>query len=294
MIELADAGDHMAAWTYAGDALNWAVAIAHALPGADVQHLCAVGDDERSIEFATFCASLGVGTAASPALPGRNMGMYWISTVDGDRRFRYWRAESAAREYFRSAASLWPAVDPDVVMFSNITLAVAGPNASNLLVEIASLRERGATVVYDTNFRSQLWTSAEAARSTESQAFGAADYVHASLDDVAAVWQTTAIGFATMLADADVAEAIITDGAGEVLITQAGTTTSIQPRTVEPTDTSGAGDAFFGTYVGRRLLGSSIEDAVESAAEVCAQVVSHAGALTYRRAGDSGSPATPG
>lgn len=300
MIELSDTGEHSASWTYAGDALNWAVAISQALPGADVHHLCAVGDDERSGRFAAFCADLGVSVSLSPVLDGRNMGIYWISTVNGDRRFRYWRAESAAREHLRSASRVLPLEAPDVVMFSSITLAVAGGNASTLLDEIAEFHERGTIVVYDTNFRSALWSTTEATRSVEARAFDVADYVHASLDDVVAVWGASLPDFVAKLSEAGVVEAVITDGPGEVIIASAGSTTSIQPMVADPIDTSGAGDAFFGTYVGRRLCGSSVVDAVDGAAEVCARVVTHAGALTYRlpgterSAGDSGSPETPG
>ncbi len=294
MIEVTDAGDHVASWTYAGDALNWAVAISQALPASDVQHLCAVGDDERSVEFGTFCADLGVNMSHSPILRDRNMGIYWISTVNGDRRFRYWRAESAAREHLRSGIRVLPPEVPDVVMFSSITLAVAGENASNLISEVADLHAQGATVVYDTNFRPQVWSSVEDTRSVEAAAFEIADYVHASRDDVSAVWGTSLPDFISQLSFAGVSESIITDGAGDVVVAHAGSTSTIQPIVVDPVDTSGAGDAFFGTYVGRRLAGSNIEDAVDAAGDVCSNVVEHPGALTYRTAGASGRPNTPG
>lgn len=294
MIELSDTGDHLASWTFAGDALNWATAVSNALPNADVKLLSAVGDDERSAEFSAFCSTLGVNASPSPVLRDRNMGIYWISTVNGDRRFRYWRAESAAREHLRSAPRILPIEAPNVVMFSNITLAVAGANAIQFLGEIAGFRADGSTVVYDSNFRPQLWPDAKAARSIEASAFELADHVHASLDDVSALWGQSRADFLAQLSAADVAEALITDGAGEVVVSHEGSTTAIQPRTVEPIDTSGAGDAFFGTYLGRRLAGASIAQAVEAAADVCAQVVSHPGALTYRFAGDSASPETPG
>jgi 2-dehydro-3-deoxygluconokinase len=293
MIELSDAGDRLAAWTFAGDALNWAVAVSHALPEYDVQHLCAVGDDSRSVEFSTFCAALGVDASSSPTFSDRNMGMYWISTVNGDRRFRYWREESAAREHLRSEHDVLPALRPDVVMFSNITLAVAGDRASGLLDEMALAKSKGATVVYDTNYRPQLWPDPERARSLEATAFELADYVHASLDDVHAVWGGSLTDFVSQLEQAGVGEAVITDGPGDVVVAEMGSTKTFRPAVVDALDTSGAGDAFFGTYVGRRLAGAGIEDAVGSAEDICAQVVQRAGALTYRTAGVSRSPNTP-
>lgn len=294
MIELTDEGDQLVSWTFAGDALNWAAAISQALPGADVHHLCAVGDDSRSAGFSTFCRALGVDTSISPVLPGRNMGIYWISTVNGDRRFRYWRGESAAREHLQSCQQVLAHQSPDVLMFSNITLAIAGDRAADFLDEVAHARSTGCTVVYDTNYRDALWWDRARTREVEADALNAADYVHASLDDVQSVWGEGLAEFVRRLEHAGVAEAVITDGAGDVVIAQKGTTTAARPPRIDPVDTSGAGDAFFGTYVGCRLASTTVDEAIAAATDVCAEVVRHRGALTYRTARRSGRPSTPG
>ncbi|MDW3179563.1 MAG: PfkB family carbohydrate kinase [Acidimicrobiia bacterium] len=294
MIELNDAGDHLTSWTFAGDALNWAVAVASAYPAGRVQHLCAVGDDERSIEFAQFCGEMNVDTSISPIVADRSMGLYWISTVDGDREFRYWRSESAARAHLRSGNRILPTHHIDLVMISNITLAVAGDQATNLIDEIGQLKSQGVTVAYDTNFRRRLWPDLETARSAEAAALDLADFVHASVDDLSAVWDTTVDDYISRLMAANVQEAIVTDGANDVAIARIDSTETFNPPVVDALDTSGAGDAFFGTYVGRRLGGSTVDEAVSAAAEVCSRVVAFPGALAYRTASASGSPHTPG
>jgi len=84
LIELQAVGRRQLAWTFAGDVLNCAVAVARAEPSARVQHLTGIGDDEASAEFISFCGTLGVDARLSPVIANKTLGLYWIASADGD------------------------------------------------------------------------------------------------------------------------------------------------------------------------------------------------------------------
>lgn len=282
MIELQQVGDGDLKYAFAGDALNCAAAIASANPDATVHHLTGVGDDARATEFLDFCHSLGVDASTSPVVPGASFGLYWITTIDGDRRFQYWRSESAARQVLRAEAALVPTPAPDLVVISGITLAIAGPSANQLLDQVAAAKAQGATFAYDTNHRAALWSDAATAQSISELAVALADTVHASTDDLKAVWgEDDPAAFGSRLSQLGVRETIVTDGAGRVLAFVEDEQHWATPEAVDVVDTAGAGDAFFGTYLGRRLANDEIDDALSVALDVCTAVVMSPGAVSY-------------
>jgi len=279
LIELADIGDHRLEWTFGGDTFNCLAAIVAAAPTIRARYLTGLGDDPASTWFVEFADRLGIDTSRSPVERGHNVGLSWISRTDGDRTFRYWRGESAARSALRSGLPIDE--EADMVVISSITLAVAGPAADALIDGLDSARPAGMTIALDTNHRPALWPDSTAARRTMERALGAADIVHASLDDVAAVWGDDAEAFCDRAATAGARQVLVTDGPGPTTALVDGATMTLPSKPVDVVDTTGAGDAFFGTYLGRRLEGESAEKAVEQAIEVATNVVMSRGALTY-------------
>ena len=108
-----------------------------------------------------------------------------------------------------------------------------------------------------------------------------ADIVHASADDVVSIWGLSNADFILKLENIGVGETIVTDGATSIIAGVAGTRLVREPLTVEALDTTGAGDAFFGTYLGHRLAGRAVDVSLSGAIEVCATVVQTPGALNY-------------
>lgn len=280
MIELQQTGAHALLWTFAGDALNCAAAVAAAHPSAEVEHLTGLGDDEHSAGLRDFCTALDVDASRSPVLPGKSLGLYWITTEDGDRRFTYWRNDSAARQLFRSNEMVLFGPTPDLVIISGITLAVAGPAAPQLLDQIEQASTAGAKIAYDTNHRPLLCPDIEAARAHAERALSLADIVHASADDLDELWggDTTLDSWPQTFG---ITELIVTDGDRPVRVLSNGSEARAQPDPVPVVDTAGAGDAFFGTYVGHRLAELPTMEALARALEVSSEVVQSPGALTY-------------
>jgi 2-dehydro-3-deoxygluconokinase len=281
MIELSSRGEDLLSWTFAGDTLNCAAAIAASLPAAQVIYLTGVGDDPISTEFIDFCGRLGIHAGDSPSVPGHNLGLYWITTENGERTFRYWRNDSAARHVLRGGVTIPAQTDWAAVVLSNITLAVAGPASRALLRRLSAARNTGSLIGFDMNYRPALWADAEAARAAAEAAAVIADVVVASADDLAVVWNETADAFFDRMAASGVGVTIVTDGPGTVLARTGNELIRVEPPAAQAVDSTGAGDAFFGTFLANHLAGQTVRVAIERAAEVASTVVGTPGALTY-------------
>lgn len=280
LIELRDSGPNEVRWTFAGDTLNCAAALGNASPLSNVRYLTGVGTDEMSRRFLEFCRSVGVDADDAVRVADASLGLYWIQTRDGANRFAYWRDDSAARRVLRAGGLTVDDVRAELIVVSGITLAVAGPAAGELLGVVEQARAHGARVAYDTNHRPALWADAETAREVNEAALGVADIVHASSDDIAILWADDA-RFRRLVADRGVAELVVTDGPRPTVVTHGGKDHRSTPNVVDVVDSAGAGDAFFGTYLGRRISGESVEASLESASATATQVVQCAGALGY-------------
>ena len=147
MVELTHADERTLRLGFAGDTYNAAVYLVRTARelGVDVEtgYLTGLGDDEYS-------AALRVGVGAprgSPTtpitVPGRVPGLYTIRTSpSGERRFTYWRGESAARHLL--AGGGWcDRVEGDVVHLSGITLQLTTPASLDALVARLARAARG-------------------------------------------------------------------------------------------------------------------------------------------------------
>lgn len=267
--------------SFAGDTLNCAAAIAAAGPDISVRYLTGVGEGERSAQLIDFCASLHVDASGSTRVPGRRLGMYWIETGDAEQRFRYQRDRSAARAALTQGIPIPPVGPGDAVILSGITLAVATTGCDQLIGQLAEARASGASTGFDLNYRAALWPDARTARVALEAMLGKADIVKASVDDARSVWHEDAVSFCERATRSGASEVVVTDGDREQVVIAGGEHRRYRPPTVDVIDASGAGDGFFGAYLGQRLSGVDPFEAVRHSLEVAARVVRFNGALGY-------------
>src|SRR5690606_32444569 len=98
MLELSPDSDR---WQlgYGGDTLNTAIHLARA--GIETAYLTALGSDPLSSGLKDRWTAEGLDCSLVLTHPGRNTGLYAITTdARGERSFTYWRSDSAAREMF--------------------------------------------------------------------------------------------------------------------------------------------------------------------------------------------------
>ena len=196
MIELSgwDPAAGTARVAFAGDVLNTAVYLARLLRGRDID-LCfvsVVGTDGFSDRMVAEWEEEGIDCRFVGRHADRLPGLYAIETdAAGERFFRYWRGESAARTLFAGPGhGPGPGPGPelrelaafDAIYLSGVTLAVLAPAVREGLVECArALRARGG----GRRLRRQLPAGALAGRGNRARGDG---------PDVGAFDDRTALG----------------------------------------------------------------------------------------------------
>jgi 2-dehydro-3-deoxygluconokinase len=285
MVELRATGADTFARAYAGDAYNTAVYLKRSLPDAQVQFLTATGDDAMSRSMRNAWSAEGIDCALSFTVNGSSPGLYLIENdARGERRFHYWRNNSAARRWLeflqdQDETILWGA---DVVYLSGISLAILRPvERAHALELLRRLRPHVGSIAFDPNVRLALWETAQAAAATIDEALSIADIALPSTEDAGLLLGVDdPIEQMNRLQGAGMREIALTLGAGGCLVCDGGVRTRLPaPRAASITDTSGAGDAFNGAYLAARLGGCSAVEAAESGLLLGSRVITHVGAI---------------
>ena len=274
--------------TYGGDTLNTAVYLARCggASGIQVGYATGLGDDSLSEGMMQRWAAEGLDLSAVRRIPGRLPGLYLIEVDErGERRFSYWRDASAARAYFDAETTPleqglagW-----DALYLSGISLAILPPaGRERLFALMQALRDRGATVVFDNNFRPRLWPDLAQARECYTRAFELASIALVTADDHQALLGLATLKDAVAAAQAlPTPELVIKRGAASTLVRGAGDGWHEAPTeaVLQVIDTTAAGDSFAAGYLSRRLAGSSALDAARFGNRLAARVIQHRGAV---------------
>ncbi|OWQ49293.1 hypothetical protein CDL60_00660 [Roseateles noduli] len=300
---------------YGGDTFNTAIYLRRcgAAAGLEVAYATAVGEDGLSSGLLDRWREQGIDTRLVRRLAGRMPGLYMIE-VDGrgERSFHYWRDTAAAKAYFEVERSPLEAHahEFDALYLSGITLAILpAEGRERLYTLMATMRERGAHVVFDNNYRPRLWKDRQAARVEFERAFSLATIALVTADDHQALMDLPDLDAAIAHAKALAApEVLIKRGALSTLVRAA----DVQRRTAQaagphpnplpqagegaregralwleaPTqwvervvDTTAAGDSFAGGYLARRLAGHDAVSAATHGNRVAARVIGYPGAI---------------
>ncbi len=269
---------------YGGDTLNTAIHMARS--GHDVAYFTALGADPFSDDLKTRWRAEGIDTSLVLTDPLRTTGLYAISTdAHGERNFAYWRSDSAARQMFDlsgSEAAVAEVAQADVIAYSLITLAILAPTAREKLFALCKhVRGSGGKIVFDGNYRPRLWAAPAEAIAARDAALACADIGLPTLEDEALLaGARSAVAVAAHWQGLGCDETLVKLGAngcrlpnGQIIA---------PPRVLSPLDTSGAGDAFNGGYLGARLSGANVADAAMQGHRLAGWVVMHPGAIPPR------------
>lgn len=294
MIELQKHGEQGTLdYRFGGDTLNTAVYMARLLDPAvaDVAYVTGLGQDGMSAEMLAAWEREGIATASVLRLADRLPGIYMIETdPDGERRFHYWRKDSAARHWMAAPGAdrvLAQLAEARMVYLSGISLAILSPGDRDVLVAtLARCRAAGGKVVFDNNYRPRLWESADAARDVYGRVLAHADIALLTLDDEvalhgpgdasAAIERTRSLG---------VGEIVVKCGGDPAVVWHDGTVHEVAPEPVSDViDTTAAGDSFGAAYMAARLSGKGPEDAARAGHRLAGTVIRHRGAIIPRDA----------
>lgn len=288
MLELRPQSQGTLAHAAAGDSYNTAVYLKRLAPDMPVRYVSALGDDAMSGLIREHMREERIDDSLVDIRAGGTAGLYAIATdASGERRFTYWRAQSAARSMLSAAhlAQLGAQLaECRVLLLTGITLAILDNERRAALLSLAAqVRAAGGWVALDNNYRPALWDVATA-RAWMQRAAQACTHALFSFDDevllhgdrnpAEALARITALG---------VPEVVLKLGADGCLIggaaAQAEQPVHVAALAVRAVDTTAAGDSFNAGYLAQRLRSASSVKAAEFGCAVAAAVVTHPGAI---------------
>ncbi len=281
MIELSQDAEGRTVRGFGGDTLNTAIYLARL--GAHVDYVTALGDDPFSDEMLEAWQAEGIGVPRVLRIAGKLPGLYAIKTDEaGERRFYYWRENSAARMLLdlpQTEALLQAFTDYDLIYLSGITLSLySEANRDRLIHALGRARRRGSRIAFDTNYRPRGWPSADIARKAFESAFAVSDVVLASTDDLSPLYANVAADRLSACVDAGELVLKLSDPAC-VVRCKDGERTIASTQSPRVVDTTAAGDSFAAAYLAMRLRGADPFAAAACGHRLAGAVVGHPGAI---------------
>lgn len=285
MIELTRDADGRLLQSLGGDTFNTSVYLARS--GAKVAFASAIGTDPFSDSIIEMANAEGIGTDLIMRINDRLPGLYLIEAVaDGQSTMHYWRENSPARQLFELPG--WDRIAEEIVAASHVYLSgvtlslYSNVGLGRLLAALEFGRERGAKIIFDTNWRPKGWRGDEQrARAVFSEALKRSDLVLPSFDDEARLWgDASPEATVERMTTFGVKEIVVKHGPKSTHILSNGKTITVPvPEMIDPVDPTGAGDAFNGAFIAARLAGVSPEEAALAGHAASAGVLRHRGAI---------------
>jgi len=251
------------------------VAIAAARLGTDAAWLSKLPDSPLGRRVLTDLRAHGVRPAIAWADPADvRQGTYYLE-FGGDPR-------GTNVVYDRSDAAVTTATPPDLdtglvrsadtFFTSGITPALSATLEETTATLLRTAREAGTTTAFDVNYRSKLWSTAEA-RDVLVDLFDDVDVLFCAERDAREVLdqEGDVTALATGLRETHGFETVVLTRGGEGALAAVEDTVHDCPAVeTETLDPVGSGDAFVGAFLARRLSGGSVPEALEYGAATAA------------------------
>lgn len=285
MIELMSSSSNQMKQSFAGDVFNTAVYLKRTFSDVNVNLVTAVGKDTFSLDMIQYFNDEHINTDFVFQSDNKIPGLYAIQLDDtGERSFIYWRENSAARkvmdflhESFTNAFS-----EGDIFFFSGISLAVIEPEARDRFwQQLTQLKTAGVQIVFDPNYRARMWKDEDEAKAAFDKAFTFSDIALPGVDDFESLYGINTVqGIVDFCQPYSINELVVKNGPASVVTLCDGKHEEHKIVPVETViDTTSAGDAFNGIYLGARLNNNTVPDSVAKAAKAAGFVIQHKGAI---------------
>ncbi|RJG49933.1 sugar kinase [Motilimonas pumila] len=272
---------------FGGDTLNTAVYLSRLTQGHDVtvSYVTGLGQDSISQEMLSHWQKEGIDTHLVQNLADKLPGLYMVETdEEGERSFLYWRNDSAAKYWLNHAdqSVLDELAGYDAIYLSGISLAILSADSLELLFSVLEkCQQAGGKILFDNNYRPQLWQSKEQAAAVYRRLLALTHTALLTFDDEQAVYGDTDVSQCISRTQAlGVAEIIIKQGGKECLVVVGNEQQNVAATAVaKVVDTNAAGDSFAAGFMSKRLLGADVISAAHKAHQVAGTVIQHQGAI---------------
>ncbi|GLR06341.1 2-dehydro-3-deoxygluconokinase [Vibrio hyugaensis] len=276
---------------FGGDTLNTALYLSRltAQQPVQVSYATGLGEDVLSQELLENWQQEGIATDLVEIFPAQLPGLYMVQTdQEGERSFLYWRDSAAAKSYFSTSSlnKLEAAIanrELDYLYLSGISIAILNDDSKvRLKKALSQFSQDGGKVIFDNNFRPQLW-SAQEAKHWYSQILPLVDIALITEDDDVLVWgeeesaEQRCLRFGCQ-------EIVIKHGCEpcKLVWSQGDDKQSAYvaaEKVAKVVDTCAAGDSFAAGYLAGRLTGQSCEQSAQLGHALAVTVIQYPGAI---------------
>lgn len=229
--------------------------------GAQTAFLGKVGDDAFGALLRRTLEQSGIDTRGLRTDPSVFTTLAFVTfDAQGDRSFSFARKPGADIRLNEKELDFSLIDQAKVFHFGTLSLTDE-PVRTATRAAVAYAKEKGKLITFDPNLRKPLWDSLDRAREEILWGLSQADVVKISEDEVEFLWDCgPEEGARRLLEEHGVSLAMVTLGAEGCLLANAQDRVRVRGPKVTPVDTTGAGDIFGGSAVGRLLeLGKAPE-----------------------------------
>ncbi|EEX94714.1 hypothetical protein VIOR3934_21111 [Vibrio orientalis CIP 102891 = ATCC 33934] len=281
---------------FGGDTLNTALYLSRLTENTpvSVSYATGLGEDSLSQQLISAWQQEGINTALVEQYRDKLPGLYMVETdQQGERSFMYWRDSAAVKSYFSASelSKLEQAMahaELHSVYLSGISLAILDDESKVRLIEaLMAFSQAGGQVIFDNNFRPQLWNTQQA-QHWYSQLLPIVDIALITEDDDQLVWGV----------DESVEQRSARFGCKETVIKRGCEPCKViwqqgqefeyayvsAERVANVADTCAAGDSFAAGYLAARLTGQTQAESATLGHQLASTVIQYSGAIIPKSA----------
>lgn len=286
MVELSGQAFGSMNQSFGGDTLNSAIYLNRLQPNLNPYYLTSVGSDSLSEKLVQLWEGEGINTSSVLVDVEHNTGLYQISVDQcGERTFSYWRQNSAASNMMKHpdfGVVAGTINQLDILYLSGISIAILPEeDKTALLSTLKEAKQKGLTLVFDSNYRPRLWESTEHAQHWYKQVLPLCSYGLITFDDEMLLWGDKKLGDAVSRITAlGVDKFVLKLGSEGCVFYENGNETLIPTNPVDNVvDTTSAGDSFNAGFLCGVANGLPYTECCQLGNQLAGVVIQHPGAI---------------
>ena len=270
MLEVANINKNKYIQSFAGDTLNFANYVNKKI--IDVDYLTSVGKSEINKIFFKLLGEKNISKKLVYIHDIKETGLYLINNnIHGEKKFYYWRDDSAAKNYFNSLNFMdlkKILVKYNYLYFSGITLSIISSRKQKEFLQlIKKLKKNNVKIIFDLNIRLKRWSNSINLNNSLNLFLPFVDILFATGEDMKS-WQNKdgLNNFIDLIKKSNINHAIFRKSASiNYALYQGEVFKEINKIKKKIVDSSGAGDGYNAAYISSFLDKGNIIESLKAA-----------------------------